>query len=395
MKNLWPDPLAYPAERLFCLDVLRGLDIFFLTMLGPFVKYGWFKVFKPSEAGDLFWKHSLTSFASPGCVPTGWGIWDFGQPLFIFICGAAVPFAIPRRLDVKGRPTAAFWKHVLGRFVMLWCLGMLIRGILTFDLSKFTPYSDTLQTIAVAYLFAALSMLIRRRWLRFVLALLAIGLSAVVMEMFGDYTRLGNVARLVDEAVFGAIGAKAKDFCYVFTTIVWGAMGVLGALTGEIVKAKEDAWIRAAKLAVWGMSSYAFGRVLGIWIPPIRYIYTVSFVFQSLGLSILCLDVLFVLTDILRWRRGLGFFLLMGQFTLFMWMLSTFFRPALTVLAKHLVCGLPMLAGTDRYQPIAEHAAIAVIMAVLAILRYRASVRTNCETETGRCEVRADARGRG
>jgi len=375
MSNLWPDPAAYPPKRLFCLDVLRGLDIVFLTMVGPFVKWGWFEVFKPSEAVDVFWKHSLTSFASPGCAPTGWGIWDFGQPLFIFICGAAVPFAIPRRLDADGRPTAAFWKHVLGRFVMLWCLGWLIRDILTLDLTKFRPYGDTLQTIGVAYLFAALSMLIRRRWLRFALAILAIGASAVVMGTFGDYSQFGNFARRVDSAVFGVVGIKARDFSYVYTTVVWGALGVLGALAGEIVKAKEGEWTRAAKLAGWGVASFVLGLVLGIWIPPIRYIYTASFAFQTLGLSILCLDLLFVVTDIFRWRRGLGFFLLMGQFTLFMWMLSTFFRPALTVLAKHLVSGLPVLVGTARYQPIAEFAAFAVIMAVLAVIRYRASAR--------------------
>lgn len=384
MKNIWPDPSSYSENRLFCLDLLRGLDIFFLTMLGPFVKWGWFEVFRPSAAVDVFWKHSLTSFASPGGVPTGWGIWDFGQPLFIFICGAAVPFAIPRRLDSEGRPTAAFWKHVLWRFVMLWCLGWLIRDILTLDLTKFRPYGDTLQTIAVAYFCAALSMLIRRRGVRLLLALATIAVSAVLMGAFGDYTQFGNLPRKVDGAVFGLVGIKARDFSYVFTTGIWGALGVLGALAGELVKAKESPWRRAAKLAGWGAAAFALGLVLGIWIPPIRYIYTASFAFQSLGLSILCLDALFVLTDIFRLRRGTGFFLLMGRFTLFMWMLSTFFRPALTVLAKHVVSGLPVIVGTGRYQPIAEFAAVAVIMAVLGVLRFQASVRANDWTEKGK-----------
>ena len=91
-----------------------------------------------------------------------------------------------------------------------------------------------------------------------------------------------------------------------------------------------------------------------------------------------------MLTDIFRLRRGTGFFLLMGRFTLFMWMLSTFFRPALTVLAKHVVSGLPVIVGTGRYQPIAEFAAVAVIMAVLGVLRFHASVRANDWTEKGK-----------
>ena len=41
------------------------------------------------------------------------------MPLFIFICGAAVPLALPRRLDAGGRPGLAYWRHVLGRVALL------------------------------------------------------------------------------------------------------------------------------------------------------------------------------------------------------------------------------------------------------------------------------------
>lgn len=339
-------------ERLFCLDLLRGLDMFLLTLLGPFVTAGLFKTFPPSESTLVFWKHSLTSFAGQGCVPTGWGIWDFGQPLFIFICGAAVPFAIPKRLDADGHPTAAFWKHVLGRVAMLWALGMLIRGILTFDLSKFTPYSDTLQTIAVAYLGASLALLIRRAWARLALALGLIAAFGVIQATCGDYTQFGNVSRIIDEKLFGMIGCHGKDFCYILTTMVWAAMGILGSLAAEVLKSSAPAWTKVRRLGGCGCASLAVGLLLSVWIPPIRYIYTVSFVFQTLGVAILLLDALFVLTDIWRWRRGLGFFILLGQCSLFCWMLSTFFRPGLGRVADQIVVGVPRLLGSDAFTPL-------------------------------------------
>ena len=369
--KLIPDPREYPKKRLFSLDLLRGLDMFLLTILGPFVTAGLFTVVTPSESVRIFWKHSLTSFAGQGVAPTGWGIWDFGQPLFIFVCGAAVPFAIPKRLDENGRPTAAFWRHVLGRVAMLWALGMLIRGILTFDLSKFTPYSDTLQTIAVAYLGAALAMLIRRAWVRLALALGLIAVFGVIQATCGDYTQFGNVSRIVDERLFGLIGCHGKDFSYVLTTIVWAAMGILGSLAAELLRSAAPDWTKARQLAVCGCVSLAAGFLLGIWIPPIRYIYTVSFVFQTLGAAILLLDALFVLTDIWQLRRGLGFLLMFGQCSLFCWMLSTFFRPGLGRIADQVVVGVPRLLGSAALQPIAYWTVYSLLFAWCVSLWWR------------------------
>ena len=375
MGRFFPDPEDYPANRLFSLDLLRGLDIFLLTLLGPVVRQGWFKAFPPSESVYLFWHHSIRSFEGQGCAPIGWGIWDFGQPLFIFICGAAVPFAIPKRLDAQGRPTEAFWKHVLGRMAMLWGCGMLIRGALsfTFEGQECWLYADTLQTIAVVYAAAAFGSLIPRRWIRLALALALIAVFGVIQATCGDYTQMGNISRIIDERVFGAIGSHGKDFCYVLTTVAWAAMGILGSLVSELLKSSASDWTKAGRIALCGGGSLVFGLVLGIWIPPIRYIYTVSFIFQTFGLSALLLDVLFVLTDILKFRRGCGFFLLFGQCALSAWMLSTFFRCGLQAVASAVIVGMPRLLGTDCLQSFCFNVAYAVIFVMLVSARWRLS----------------------
>ena len=102
--RLFPDTSAYPEKRLFALDLMRGLDMF---CLGYLLHCGW--------AAEKMWKmplwfeHNFEHYW--GCV----GMADFLQPIFLFVCGAAVPFAIPKRLTADGRATATFWKHVLGR----------------------------------------------------------------------------------------------------------------------------------------------------------------------------------------------------------------------------------------------------------------------------------------
>lgn len=367
----FPDWRDYSTDRLFCLDLLRGLDIFLLTLLGTFMRSGWFKVFKPSEWSQWFWYHNTSAFASPGSTPTGWGIWDFGQPLFIFICGAAVPFAIPKRLDADGRPTAAFWKHVASRVALLWVLGMFIDHVLAFDCSRFRPYANTLQTIAVAYVGASLSMLIAKRRWRMGISLLTIAVYGMIQEFCGDYSRLGNISRIVDDRVFTTLGFFGKDFCYLLTTPAWMAMGMLGALASTVLLEKTGAWCRAGKLAGWGTASLLFGWVLQLWIPPIRYIYTVSFIFTTLGYATLALAALFVITDIWKFRRGTRVFLLFGQCSLAAWMLSTFFNGAVGSATTRITEGAVKLLGGKTYVPIVQYSVYVALFIVIVSLWYR------------------------
>jgi hypothetical protein len=95
--------VAYQKEeRLFSLDALRGLDMILLTVVGPLVC-------SAQKSWGCFSGGFMRQFAH------GWEcftLWDTIMPLFIFMCGAAVPFALERRLD-EGK--GVFWRHVLRR----------------------------------------------------------------------------------------------------------------------------------------------------------------------------------------------------------------------------------------------------------------------------------------
>ena len=43
----FPDPASYAPSRLFCLDVLRGLDMFYLAVLAPFLNWSLFRFHLP------------------------------------------------------------------------------------------------------------------------------------------------------------------------------------------------------------------------------------------------------------------------------------------------------------------------------------------------------------
>ena len=106
------------SDRLYSLDLLRGLDMVFLTVVGPLV---W--------AIDSGWglpQGVLYQFTHPW---EGFTAWDIIMPLFLFMCGAAIPLSLERRLAGNGgRPDGAYWRHVFGRVALLWVLGMVVEG---------------------------------------------------------------------------------------------------------------------------------------------------------------------------------------------------------------------------------------------------------------------------
>ena len=347
-------------KRIFCVDFLRGLDIFYLVVIHyAFLAPGVFKVWPlKSTAAKVFWLHSVTAFAAPGQVPTGFGLLDFTQALFLFVTGVSASLAFRKFVLPDGQvDLKAFWKRLAQRTLMLWALGSLIRGVLTFTLftgtdaaPSFVFYSDTLHTIAVAYCAASIGMLMGRRWLRLAVALGLIASSAVIMACCGDYSQHGNAARLFEEFVYGKLGGHAKDFCYLLTTLTWAGMGLLASLAGDVVKGTLAPWTKVKTLCAAGAVCLALGWVLSLWIPPIRYIYTVSFVFLTQGGALLLLAALYALTDIANVRRGTGLFILFGQCSLASWMLINYFGKSLTVAAERVVMGVPELIGTKDYQ---------------------------------------------
>ena len=355
-KNKSIDP---GGKRLFALDLLRGLDIFALTVLKR-LYWAANRTFELPQWLKVQFSHV---WATPGLV-------DFAQPLFLFVCGAAVPFAVPKRLSADGRATARYWKHVAYRVAMLWVSGMIIQGqLLSFDISKMHPYNNTLQTIAVGYLAAALTMLVRSAAVRIAVPVALAAVYGGSLWICGDWTAEGNLARLVDERVFAAIGCRAKSFTYVATSLVWAAIGIAGMHAALILKSERGQWAKVKILSATGVALCVAGAAVLPWVPPIRHIYSLSFSLISTGLSFLLLAFLYVVTDIKGYRSHWGYFLLFGEFAFLSWWLHTFFGPALLKTAELCLTGVPHLMGTDRYMPLINELGLVAVFAGVLYVR--------------------------
>ena len=334
-ENLFSRSAEYPSNRLFCLDALRGLDMILLTVVGPLIcaaQDGW-NCFPAGFVRQFY--HGWRGFT----------LWDIIMPLFIFMCGAAMPFALEKRLR-QGR--GVFWRHVLARVALLWFLGGLVQGQwMTLDPLKMTPYSNTLQSIAMGYLVVAAAMATGSRILMYVGPLvLAVG-YAMLMAIHGDYSQFGNVAYDVDQAVFRFMLPSSSRwivnpsyYTWVLTSAMFAVMTFVGYHATIILRSSRTNWIKAGLLCFYGAALLGGGLVSEIWVPCIKPIFTFSFTAQAMGWCALALDLLFVVNDIWRIRCGSTAILFFGQMALAAYFTSHFFKPVLESFAHLMVDGI-------------------------------------------------------
>lgn len=336
------------SDRLFSLDALRGLDMLFLCVVQPIIMvtaYGF--GFADTQAHPFMrtFDHHWGGFTA----------YDLIMPLFIFMCGAAVPFALPRRLNAEGRPTVAFWRHVLSRVALLWVLGMVSQGrLLEFDITRLSPFNNTLQTIACGYLIAAIALLIRRRWLQIALPFVLAAAYGLALAVDGDYSPDGNLAirfeswfvHLVMPAGNRAFEIADPHYTWWFTIPMFGAMTLCGMNATLLLRSNRTPWRKAATLGALGAALEIGGLLLeSLGVPCIKHIFTVSFTAQAMGVSMLLLAALYVITDIWRFRRGWWIVTLYGQCALAAYLLGDIFRGIPDAASKAILGGLSRRIG--------------------------------------------------
>ena len=359
------------GSRLFSLDLLRGLDMFLLTVVGPFVVALDRTVGLPVGVLGQF-RHGWECFT----------LWDIIMPMFIFMCGAAVPLALEKRLE-NGRSGWTYWRHVLGRVCLLWFLGMVAQGRLaTLDPLVISPFNNTLQSIAVGYLVAAVVLLIPSRRIQIAVPIALAVAYAVLLQAFGDYTLPGNFAQKVENAVVPLLtpdGSRALEiadpgYTWWLTSMMFAAMTLCGAEATRILRGSGRETVRFVRLLVLGAVLLTVGLLLSPWIPVIKPIYTLTFTAQAMGWCCLSLALLYGLTDILKARRGFGLFILFGQTALLAYMLVEVFPCVLSAFSAAVTEGVPRLFGKSAH-PLLRWAVETTLLVVILHFRRAASMK--------------------
>ena len=330
-------------DRLFCLDVLRGLDMLLLCVIAPMI----------CEFAGSFGFEDHPFLSQFGHYWDRFTLYDMIMPLFIFMSGAAVPFALRKRLDGRGCPRWPYWKHVLKRVAFLWALGMAAQGdLLSFDPLKINPYCNALQSIAAGYLFCAAVLPIRKWQARAAITLSLLVVYTLLMTFGGDYTPEGNFAHKVDVAVLGFILPKGSaclppgKYTWWLSTMAFSFTALTGMHMTEVLRSACGAWRKASVMGAIGAGLVVLGLVaVACGIPCIKMISTTSFTLISTGISTLLLAALFVLTDIWHVRRGWGLVMLYGQASLAAYVIGAVWPQVPRYAATLFTYGIPNLFG--------------------------------------------------
>lgn len=379
MANTAPVPQAAPQPvRLTSIDALRGFDMFWIIGGGGLVKAAIQLFAKPlpevvqQQMGHATWE--------------GFTAWDLIMPLFLFIVGTSMPFSFARRLEA-GHSKARLYAKVFERVAVLWILGMIAQGrLLDFELSKLQLFSNTLQSIAVGYLIAAVALIHLPRWGQLVLAIVLLAAFWALMigvpfsgHPAGTLDPQANLALFIDQVILGSFRDPKTTYAWILPGLANGATVLLGVLSGHLLR---STWSRAMKfvwLVVAGLACLLLGWVvaggpvplltrdmtteaipawLATWqkirFPIIKHIWSSSMVLWAAGWSFLLLAVFYLMIDVWGLRRWAFPFVVIGMNAILAYMLThphnvgSIAAPYVAGLAKHLGAagaGLSVLAS--------------------------------------------------
>ncbi len=320
-------PLDHAVRgRLASLDALRGFDMLWIIGARAIV-------------------NGLAALGLPGTAAVanqlthsdwhGFTFYDLIFPLFLYIVGVSLVFALQRRLERGERP-GGILRHVLRRTLLLFALGLLYNGgFRQTGVWENLRFMGVLQRTALVYLFTSILVLLTG------LRGQAVAAAALLLGYWGALrfipvpghppgmlTPTVNLVRYVDlhllpgEPYWGTWDPEG-----LLSTIPAVATGLLGALTGHWLRAATGPGgrvitpgQRAGLLFLAGAAGVALGLLAGLAFPINKNLWTSSFVLLTGGLSAMLLAAFYWLIDVRGHTRWAFPFVVIGVNSLFIYL---------------------------------------------------------------------------
>lgn len=298
-------PDAPPSGgRLLSLDILRGFDLFLLVFLQPVVVSALSNI-------DADWARSVM-YQLDHEVWEGFRFWDIIMPLFLFMVGASMPFSFAKYAVSRGKKKA--YRHVIKRFIILFLLGIVVQGnLLAFSWPAIRIYTNTLQAIAAGYLISAVLILELDRRGQLLGTLLLLLAYSIPMSLHGDFSRDGNLANLIDQAVLGGFRGD-PSYTWILSTLTFAVTVMLGVFAGQIIRSgRSNPAVVTKKLLVVGVALLVVALCWSFQTPIIKRIWTGSMTLLSGGYCFLLMGVFYFWIDAKGHTRGLEWLKIYGM----------------------------------------------------------------------------------
>jgi predicted acyltransferase len=265
----------------------------------------------PGNWSSVF--ESLTHANWDGCT-----LADLVFPFFIFILGAAMPFAFGRRIE-RGHQGRDLYVRIARRSAWLIALGLVLNMVAAFPSVTSLRIPGVLQRIGLVYLVTA-PMVIRVRpaWRAVTVVVLLLGHWALLtLVPFGGgaagLAQSHNLSGFIDKAMFGRhILTATGDPEGILGTIPAVGGALLGSLAGEWLRRDQSPSARVGGLVGSGVAVLVAGIVWAYVLPLNKSLWTGSFVLFTGGVAALILAACYVLLDVRDNHWWAGPFLWLG-----------------------------------------------------------------------------------
>ena len=314
-------------ERLQSLDVLRGFDMLWIIGGGSLIvalaestKWGWLQVIA-EQMEHMPW--------------AGFHFEDLIFPLFMFISGVAIPYAITAKVE-QGAKRKLLFNKIFKRGITLVIFGIIYNGALKHGFSDMRVAS-VLGQIGLGYLFAATIVLYtksyktRLAWLIGILSGIAILQLLVPVPGYGAglLDPVGGMNAWIDRTFLpGRLHGGTFDPEGLLCIVSAITVTLMGALAGSVLRDGEPASKRKAGiLAIAGACLITVALVLSTFYPIIKAAWTVPFNLLTVGIGSLLLSLFYFTIDVKNWTGGIVsykilFFKVIGMNSITIYMLN-------------------------------------------------------------------------
>ena len=363
-------------QRLQSLDALRGFDLFCLVALSDLVE-------ELAEVIDKPWMGKVMEHFTHKPWE-GFSAWDLVMPLFMFMAGVAIPYSLSKYKEEGASRKKLYWR--LGkRVLLLWIFGMMVQGnLLALDPNRIYLFTNTLQAIAVGYLFSAIFYL-HTSWKT------QIGIAVALLLTFwgamewitignfggGDYTPHGNLAEGIDSIVLGRFRDTAQivdgqvvvnphyTYTWLLSSLNFIVTVLTGVLAGEALRSTLKQGRKVALLLGAGIVLVALGWTWDLVHPVIKHIWTGSMVFVSSGYCFLLMGLFYWWIDCRGHNKHLTFLKVYGMNSITAYVVSHVI--SFRSISKSLFFGLEQYVG-DYYGFLIQLSNCAILFLILYIM---------------------------
>ena len=299
-------------QRIQSIDILRGITIAAMMLVNN--PGSWSSVYAP-----------LLHAPWHGYTPT-----DLVFPFFLFIVGCSIAFAYRNR-----EPSPSVYKKITVRTLKLVALGIFL-GAFTLSFPFFKDWADirlpgVLQRIGLAFFFAAIIAL-NANWKGVVLAIAVLllgyyGVMGFVPLPDGSAPTFerapNNWAMYIDKLILGSHTWQPDyDPEGLLSTLPSIATALIGVLTGRFLLLKDTGG-KTIKLLLAGAGLLILGHLWDIVFPINKALWSSSFVLATAGWALLCLALIYYVTDVKGMSVG-NTFKKVGANALVLYFLSSF-----------------------------------------------------------------------